>query len=55
MGFGLGATPNGIANMESVTSKYGPSPSAFFILPLVGALFIEFFNSAVITTFMNLL
>ena len=54
-GFGLGATPNGIANMESVTSKYGPSPSAFFILPLVGALFVEFFNSAVITTFMNLL
>ena len=54
-GFGMGATPNGIANMESVTSKYGPSPSAFFILPLVGALFIEFFNSAVITTFMNLL
>jgi glutamate:Na+ symporter, ESS family len=54
-GFGMGATPNGIANMESVTSKYGPSPSAFFILPLVGALFIEFFNSAVITTFINLL
>ncbi|WP_330362455.1 sodium/glutamate symporter [[Clostridium] dakarense] len=54
-GFGMGATPNGIANMESVASKYGPAPSAFFILPLVGALFIEFFNSAVITTFMNLL
>ena len=54
-GFGMGATPNGIANMESVTNKYGPSPSSFFILPLVGALFIEFFNSAVITTFINLL
>lgn len=54
-GFGMGATPNGVANMESVTSKYGPSPSAFFILPLVGALFIDFFNSAIITTFMNLL
>lgn len=54
-GFGMGATPNGIANMESVTTKYGPSPSAFFILPLVGALFIEFFNSAVITTFINIL
>ena len=54
-GFGLGATPNGIANMESVTAKYGPSPSAFFILPLVGALFIDFLNSAIITTFMNLL
>ncbi|WP_242853427.1 sodium/glutamate symporter [Paraclostridium sordellii] len=54
-GFGMGATPNGIANMESITSKYGPSTNAFFILPLVGALFIEFFNSATITTFINLL
>lgn len=54
-GFGMGATPNGIANMESVASKFGPCQSAFFILPLVGALFIEFFNSAVITTFINLL
>lgn len=54
-GFGMGATPNGIANMESITSKYGPSTNAFFILPLVGALFIEFFNSATITIFINLL
>lgn len=54
-GFGMGATPNGIANMESVTNLYGPSPRAFFVLPLVGALFIEFFNSAVITTFLNIL
>lgn len=54
-GFGMGATANGIANMESVTNKYGPSPRAFFILPLVGALFIEFFNSAIITTFINIL
>lgn len=54
-GFGMGATPNGIANMESVTGKYGPDPSAFFILPLVGALFIEFFNSAIIMTFINIL
>ncbi|WP_331482183.1 sodium/glutamate symporter [Paraclostridium ghonii] len=54
-GFGMGATPNGIANMESVTAKFGPCHTAFFILPLVGALFIEFFNSAVITTFINIL
>lgn len=54
-GFGMGATPNGIANMESVTNKFGPCHSAFFILPLVGALFIEFFNSGIITTFLNLL
>jgi len=54
-GFGLGATPNGIANMTSVTDKFGPSPTAFFVLPLVGSLFIDFFNAGVITFFMNLL
>lgn len=52
-GFGLGATPNGIANMTSVTNRFGPSPTAFFILPLVGSLFIDFFNSTIITLFMN--
>lgn len=54
-GFGLGATPNGIANMTSVTDKFGPSPTAFFVLPLIGSLFIDFFNSGIITFFMNLL
>lgn len=54
-GFGLGATPNAIANMTSVTGRFGPSPEAFFILPLVGSLFIDFFNSAIITIFMNFL
>ncbi len=53
-GFGLGATPNGIANMTAITGRYYPSPVAFFILPLVGSLFIDFFNVAVITGFMNL-
>lgn len=52
-GFGMGATPNAIANMEAITGRYGPSPIAFFILPLVGSLFIDFFNAAIITTFMN--
>ncbi|SHI39606.1 sodium/glutamate symporter [Lutispora thermophila] len=52
-GFGMGATPNAIANMETMAEKYGPAPVAFFILPLVGSLFIDFFNAAVITTFMN--
>lgn len=54
-GFGLGATPNAMANMEAFTSKQGPSPKAFFIVPLVGALFIDFFNAAVITTFIGFL
>lgn len=52
-GFGLGATPNGIANMNAVTTKFGPAPAAFFILPLVGSLFIDFFNTGIITTFIN--
>ncbi|WP_027631973.1 sodium/glutamate symporter [Clostridium hydrogeniformans] len=53
-GFGMGATPNGMANMEAITSKYGASPKAFFILPVVGAFLIDFSNSLVITLFVNL-
>lgn len=53
-GFGMGATPNAMANMSTITSKYLPAPKAFFILPLVGSLFIDFINIMVITFFMNL-
>lgn len=52
-GFGLGATANGIAVMDSVVSSYEPSPTAFFILPLIGSLFIDFFNIGIITAFIN--
>lgn len=54
-GFGMGATPNAMANMKALADKYGPAPRAFFIVPLVGSLFVDFFNSMVITTFMNVL
>jgi ESS family glutamate:Na+ symporter len=54
-GFGLGATPNAMANMEALTAKTGPSVKAFFVLPLVGSLFIDFFNAAIITTFISFL
>ena len=54
-GFGMGATPNGIANMNAIAVNDGHAPTAFFVLPLVGALFIDFFNSFVITMFMNFL
>ncbi len=54
-GFGLGATPNGVAVMDSVTLSYGPSPLAFFVLPLIGSLFIDFINSGIITVFLNIL
>lgn len=53
-GFGMGATPNAIANMEAISSNFGPAPAAFFIIPLVGSLFIDFFNAGIITFFMNL-
>lgn len=53
-GFGMGATPNAMANMESFTAANGPSPVAFFVLPLVGALFIDFVNASIITVFMNI-
>lgn len=53
-GFGLGAVPTAMANMQSVEEKYGPAPTAFFILSLVGSLFINFFNSAIIVTFINI-
>ena len=48
-GFGLGATPNAMANMEVFTKENGPAPRAFFVLPVVGALFIDFTNATVIT------
>lgn len=52
-GFGMGATPNAMANMGAMTAKYGIAPRAFFIVPLVGSLFIDFCNAGIITTFMN--
>ncbi|OUR63821.1 sodium/glutamate symporter [Methylophaga sp. 42_25_T18] len=53
-GLGLGATPVGIANMNAITSKYGPSPKAFLVIPLVGAFFIDIVNALVIKFFANL-
>lgn len=55
IGFGLGATPNGIANMQSVCDKYTYSNIAFFVLPIVGALFIDFFNVSIISVFFSFL
>lgn len=51
IGLGLGATPVAIANMQAVTSRYGPSPKAFMIVPLVGAFFIDLSNAAIIKLF----
>lgn len=53
-GFALGATPTAIANMNAVTKRYGPSPIAFVILPLVSAFFLDLANAAVIQLFLAL-
>jgi len=54
-GFGMGATPNAVANMEAITEKFGPAPRAFLVLPMVGAFFIDFTNAIIITAFINVL
>ncbi len=53
-GFGMGATPNAMANMSAITAKYGHAPRAFFVVPLVGGLFVDFVNASIITVFINL-
>ncbi|MDN2482839.1 sodium/glutamate symporter [Vibrio agarivorans] len=52
-GFGLGATPTAMLNMNGITGYYGPSPQAYFIVPLIGAFFIDLSNLIVIETFLH--
>lgn len=52
-GFGMGATPNAIANMDELTNRYGFVATPYFVVPIVGGLFIDFINSAIITIFIN--
>ena len=52
-GFAMGATSNAMANMQAITNQYGPAREAYFVIPLVGCLFIDFINAFVITGFLN--
>ena len=54
-GFMLGTTANAMAVMYSVVQRYGPSPRAFLVAPIVGAFFIDFTNALLITGLLNLL
>ena len=54
-GLGLGATPTAIANMEAITQKFGASPMAFLVIPLVGAFFIDISNALIIGFFLDLI
>jgi ESS family glutamate:Na+ symporter len=55
VGFGLGATPNALVCMQAITSKYGPSEKAFFVVPIVGAFLIDVSNSLIIVTMAGML
>ena len=54
-GFGMGATPNAMANMQAICDRYAPSVKAYLIIPLIGSLFADFLNSLIVTFFINLL
>ena len=54
-GFGMGATPNAMANMQAVTDKFGTSVKAYILIPIVGGMFADFINSLGITLFINMI
>ena len=53
-GFGMGATPNAMANMQAITEKFLPSVKAYLLVPLIGSMFADFINSLMITFFINM-
>ncbi len=54
-GFGMGATPNAMANMQAITDKFSPSVKAYILVPIIGSMFADFINTITITLFINLL
>lgn len=53
-GFGMGATPNAMANMQALTEKFSPSVKAYLLVPIIGSMFADFLNSLTITFFINM-
>ena len=51
----MGATPNALANMATLTGFYGQAPRAFFVVSIVGSLIIDFVNALIITGFSKVL
>lgn len=54
IGMGLGATPIGIANMNALTNRFGPSPKAYLVIPLLGAFFIDIANASLVQMLLSL-
>ncbi|MCF0222267.1 MAG: sodium/glutamate symporter [Fibrobacter sp.] len=52
-GFGMGATPNAMANMQALTNKFAPAVKPYLLVPIVGSMFADFINSLCITFFIN--
>ncbi|CAK4074337.1 sodium/glutamate symporter [Vibrio sp. MarTm2] len=52
-GFGLGATPTAVMNMGSLVNKFGPSPQAFMVVPIVGAFFIDIVNLIILQGYIS--
>jgi ESS family glutamate:Na+ symporter len=50
----MGATPTAVANMEAVTRRYGASPTAYIVIPLTGAFFIDIVNALVLGGYLSL-
>lgn len=55
IGHGLGATPNAMANLDVITKKFGASPKAYLVVPIVGAFLIDLLGVPIVTSFINLL
>jgi len=53
-GFGMGATPTAVANMEAITRRFGPAPTAYIVIPLTGAFFIDLANALVLGGYLAL-
>lgn len=51
-GLGMGATPVAIANITAITGKFGPSPKAFLVIPLIGAFFVDLLNAVIVKSFL---
>lgn len=54
-GFGLGATPNAMANMSAICTKYHYTTMPFIVIPVIGAMFADIINIGIITLFLNLI
>ncbi|WP_234497630.1 sodium/glutamate symporter [Vibrio maritimus] len=54
-GFGLGATPTAVMNMGSIVNRFGPSPQAFMVVPIVGAFFIDIVNLIILQGFITVI